>query len=229
MIDEDVALEGAVLHPVDCGIYYALNGGDQRLQLRNCSAGIDDYAISAARAGKIALPEIADLHRRIHELVIVLCGVRATLLLERSANLPAVWEVTKFYLRGTSAFVVCVEENVRQVQECMTSVELCSVRIGTVSEDFVFDAASTLRAVHRPTALVESGQFERSAACILSSDPVYVLSEITDLIKGVPHGKLQFPGVRSRRKFHGDSHQMALRTCQRNDVVDGCLRQGAAA
>jgi hypothetical protein len=54
----------------------------------------------------------------------------------------------------------------------------------------VDDGAAFCR-LNLPSALVEFADRERVASAVFRADPVYVLGKVADLIKSVPHGKLE--------------------------------------
>jgi hypothetical protein len=57
------------------------------------------------------------------------------------------------------------------------------------------------------------------------ADPVHVLGEVADLIKGIPNGELEFVFVSARRDLDRDPDEMALGVGERNSVANGSLTE----
>src|ERR1041385_3431 len=88
VINEEITLKWAVVHPSCFSRDNLLNDRNDRQQLRRGILGIHDHAVAPAITGNVLLLERAELDRRIYELIVILRLIRLFALPERSCNLP---------------------------------------------------------------------------------------------------------------------------------------------
>src|SRR6266849_6182128 len=144
-----------------------------------------------------------------------------------SGDSPLRGQVTELDLGRLIALVVGVQKNLRQIEESMVRIYLRAVGTGIVAEHFIFDASAVLRANDFPAAGIQLDNSQRTTVRVFSSGvkPVHVLREITHLIEGVPHRKLQLVSIATGGNFKRDPDEMALGISEGNDVANGCLRE----
>src|SRR5271165_1383210 len=109
-----------------------------------------------------------------------------------------------------SARVDWVHENLREVEEGMMQVQLRAEGSRGIGVDLILDNRAVRRALNLPPALIEFAHRERIAGTIFGADPVHELSEIADLIKRVPDGKLEFALGSTRGQDDLHVYQMLL-------------------
>ena len=138
--------------------------------------------------------------------------------------MPAFWDVAEAHALRRAASIDRIHQNLRQIEEGVMWIHLRAKGTGGIDVDLIVHDRSAGCVLNLPAAFVEFAHRKRLAGAILGAHPVHVLGEITNLVKGIPHGKLQFAlsGTGWQDDLHFD--EMLLGRRESDGVTDGSRR-----
>ena len=129
VVEKHIGVEGTVIHPTGGGGYDLVQLAND---LRNVVVGrfrVHDHAIVSAAFVEIRFLKTSDLHRRIHQPVIIFraessIGQRG----KRRGDVPSLGHTVEAHRHGCAASIHGIHENLRQIKKGMMRIKLRTER-----------------------------------------------------------------------------------------------------